>query len=133
MGQNGSVGLAGADMGAAWLLPRLVGLGRASEILLLGDPVPAEEAARIGLVNRVVPEDRLAEETAAWARRLADGAGAGIRETKRLLQAEQEMEFDAGLEAEARGQATLLGAADHREYHRAFNEKRRPDYRGGGA
>ena len=123
------VGLTGADMGAAWLLPRVVGGGRAGEILLLGEPVPAEEAARIGLVNRVVPEERLAEETAAWARRLADGAAAGIRETKRLLREEQEMAFDEGLEAEAQGQATLLGAGDHAEYHRAFNEKRKPDFR----
>ena len=125
------VGLTGADMGAAWLLPRIVGLGRASEILLLGDPVPAEEAGRIGLVNRVVPDDRLGEETALWARRLADGAAAGIRETKRLLQREQEMDFDAALEAEATGQATLLGAPDHHEFHRAFNEKRKPDFRRG--
>jgi enoyl-CoA hydratase/carnithine racemase len=123
------VGLTGADMGAAWLLPRLVGLGRASEILLLGDPVPAEEALRIGLVNRVVPEESLATETAAWARRLADGAGAGIRSTKRLLQQEQEMDLDTALEAEAAGQAVLLGGEDHREYHRAFNEKRKPEFR----
>ena len=126
------VGLTGADMGAAWLLPRVVGFGRASEILLLGDPVPAEEAGRIGLVNRVVPDESLAKETAALARRLADGATAGIRETKILLQAEQEVGFMAALEAEAAGQALLLGGADHREYHRAFNEKRRPDYRKGG-
>jgi enoyl-CoA hydratase/carnithine racemase len=127
------VGLAGADMGAAWLLPRIVGAGRASAILLLGDPVPAEEALRIGLVNAVVPDDGLAAETGSWARRLADGAGAGIRETKRLLQAEAEMGFDAALEAEALGQAALLGGPDHREYHRAFVEKRKPDYRRPGA
>jgi len=123
------VGLTGADMGAAWLLPRVVGLGRASEILLLGDPIPAEEALRIGLVNRVVPEPSLGAEAAAWARRLADGPSAGVTETKRLLQAELEMDFDAALEAEAAGQAVLLGGADHREYHRAFNEKRKPVFR----
>jgi enoyl-CoA hydratase/carnithine racemase len=123
------VGLTGADMGAAWLLPRIVGMGRASEILLLGDPVLAEDALRIGLVNRVVPEEAVAAEAAAWARRLADGPEAGVLETKRLLQAEMEMGFDAALEAEAQGQAVLLGGADHREYHRAFNEKRKPVYR----
>ncbi len=128
-----NVGLTGADMGAAWLLPRIVGLGRASEILLLGDAVEAEEAGRIGLVNRVVPDERLAEETAALVRRLADGAAAGIRETKILLQAEQEVGFMAALEAEAAGQALLLGGPDHREYHRAFNEKRKPDFRKGKA
>jgi enoyl-CoA hydratase/carnithine racemase len=123
------VGLTGADMGAAWLLPRIVGMGHASGILLLGDPVPAEEALRIGLVNRVVPEEALAAETSAWARRLADGPEAGVLATKRLLQAEMEMDFDTALEAEAAGQAVLLGGADHREYHRAFNEKRKPVYR----
>src|SRR5258706_8095332 len=79
------VGLSGADMGAAWLLPRVVGLGRASGILLLGDAVPADEAHRIGLVHRVVPDGDLAAETAALARRLADGSEAGIRATKRML------------------------------------------------
>jgi enoyl-CoA hydratase/carnithine racemase len=126
------VGLAGADMGAAWLLPRIVGMGRASSILLLGDPVPAEEALRIGLVNAVVPDDGLAAETAGWARRLADGARSGIRETKRLLQREAEMSFEEALEAEAAGQAALLGGPDHHEYHRAFVEKRKPDFRKGG-
>jgi enoyl-CoA hydratase/carnithine racemase len=125
------VGLTGADMGAAWLLPRVVGLGRASEILLLGDAIPAEDALRIGLVNRVVPEASLAAEAADWARRLAEGPEAGTSETKRLLQAELEMDFDAALEAEASGQAVLLGGDDHREYHRAFNEKRKPVFRRG--
>lgn len=125
------VGLTGADMGAAWLLPRVVGMGRASEILLLGDPVPAARAEAIGLVNRVVPEADLAAATAEWARRLADGAGAGLRSTKRLLQQEAEMDFDTALDAEAAGQAVLLGAEDHREYHRAFNEKRKPVFRRG--
>jgi enoyl-CoA hydratase/carnithine racemase len=126
------VGLTGADMGAAWLLPRVVGMGRASEILLLGDAIPAERAESIGLVNRVVPDGELAAATAEWAQRLADGAGAGIRATKRLLHQEMEMDFDTALDAEAAGQAVLLGADDHREYHRAFNEKRRPVFRRSG-
>ncbi len=123
------VGLTGADMGAAWLLPRVVGLGRASEILLLGDAIPAEDALRIGLVNRVVPDEVLAGETAAWARRLADGPEAALRATKRLLQQEQEMDFDTALDVEAAGQAVLLGGPDHREYHAAFTGKREPDFR----
>jgi len=125
------VGLAGADMGAAWLLPRVVGLGRASEILLLGDAVGAEDALRAGLVNRVVPEGELAAATEEWARRLAEGPEEAVRATKRLLQRETELGFDAALEAEAAGQAELLGGADHREYHRAFNEKRKPSFRRG--
>jgi len=127
------VGLSGADMGAAWLLPRVVGLGRASGILLLGDAVPADEAHRIGLVHRVVPDGDLAAETAALARRLADGSEAGIRATKRMLREEEALGFDAALEAEAAGQAALLGGPDHREYHRAFNEKRKPVFRKPGA
>jgi len=126
------VGLAGADMGAAWLLPRVVGHGRASEVLLLGDPVDAAAAERIGLVNRVVPDDRLAAETAAWARRVADGAQEGIRATKRLLREEQDMDFESALEAEAAAQAALLGGPDHREYHAAFTGKRPPDFRRNG-
>ncbi|MHC4922477.1 MAG: enoyl-CoA hydratase family protein [Planctomycetota bacterium] len=123
------VGLTGADMGAAWLLPRIVGFGHASRILLLGDRVESDEAERIGLVNRVVPDGE--EEAAAreWAQRLADGARDGIRATKRLLQAEMEMDFDTALDTEAAGQAVLLAGADHREYHAAFNEKRKPVFR----
>ena len=123
------VGLTGADMGAAWLLPRVVGFGRASGILLLGDPVGAEEALASGLVNRVVPDADLAAATAEWARRIADGPADGIRATKRLLQQEQKMDFDTALDAEAAGQAVLLGGPDHREYHRAFVEKRPPVFR----
>ncbi len=123
------VGLTGADMGAAWLLPRVVGLGRASRILLLGDAVPAEEAERIGLVDRLVPDEGLAAATEEWARRLADGAADGVRATKRLLLQEQEMDFDTALDVEAAGQAVLLGGPDHHEYHAAFSEKRKPVFR----
>ena len=79
------VGLAGADMGAAYLLPRVVGLGRAAELLLLGDAVPAEAAERIGLANRVVGDNALMEEAWNLARRLATGPTWAIGSTKSLL------------------------------------------------
>jgi enoyl-CoA hydratase/carnithine racemase len=124
------VGLAGADMGAAWLLPRVVGLGRASELLMTGDFVDAAEALRIGLYNRVVPAERLEEETAALAARLARGPAAGLAATKEALNRELAMSFREALEYEAEVQAALMRGADFREGHRAFVEKRPPRFSG---
>ncbi len=114
------VGLAGADMGAAYLLPRVVGLGRASELLLLGDPVDAETALRIGLATRVVPKDKVLEEATAIARRLADGPGLALGMTKRLLVHEASMDLGAAIEFEAVAQALLLRAKDHRTFYDAY-------------
>lgn len=124
-----SVGLAGADMGCAWLLPRVVGLGRATEILMLGDKVAAEEAERFGL-GRVVDDDRLAEEAAALARRLADGPTFAYAATKLLLTREADMSLQAGIELEAWTQAYLMRSADHAEFLRAFAEGRKPTWSG---
>src|SRR5438309_4040056 len=87
------VGLSGADMGAAYLLPRVIGLGRASELLLLGEPVSADRAEEIGLVTNVVVDDGLAAETSALARRLADGPVAAYGTTKALLTREQDVDL----------------------------------------
>jgi enoyl-CoA hydratase/carnithine racemase len=125
-----SVGLAGADMGCAWLLPRLVGLGRATEILMLGERVTAEEAERYGLANRVVDDDRLAEEAASLARRLADGPTFALAATKLLLTREADMSLQAGIELEAWTQAYLMRSADHTEFFRAFAEGRQPAWTG---
>ncbi len=114
------VGLAGADMGAAYLLPRVVGLGRASELLMLGDPVDAETALRIGLATRVVPKDRVLEEATAIARRLADGPGLALGMTKRLLVHEASMDLGSAIEFEAVAQALLLRAKDHRAFYDAY-------------
>lgn len=114
------VGLAGADMGAAYLLPRVVGLGRASELLLLGDPVDAETALRIGLATRVVPKDKVLEEATALARRLADGPGLALGMTKRLLVHEASMDLGSAIELEAVAQALLLRAKDHRSFYDAY-------------
>lgn len=120
------VGLCGADMGAAFLLPRVVGAGRAFEILALGEFVDAKEAERIGLYNRVVPAVRLAEETAAIAARLAAGPALGIGMTKSMLDREAGMDLETALEAEAQAQALCMEHPDYREAYEAFLAKRSP-------
>ena len=124
------VGLAGADMGCAYLLPRLVGLGRATEILMLGDKVTAEHAERIGLANRVVPDGELAAEAQALARRLADGPTFAYAATKSLLTKEQDMSLSAAIEMEAWVQAMLMRSEDHAEFYRAFTQGRDPQWTG---
>ncbi len=124
------VGLSGADMGVAYLLPRLVGLGRATEILMFGDPVDAEQAERIGLANRVVDDASLADQTQALARRLADGPTLAYGATKSLLTREQDMSLSAAVELEAMTQALLMTGEDHAEFYRAFTEKREPRWQG---
>lgn len=124
------VGLTGADMGAAYLLPKIVGLGRASEILLFGDKVDAATAERWGLVNRVVPPDEVLPTAQAWARRLADGPTQAIRMTKRRLQTELHMDLIAAIESEAEAQALLMMAEDHRIFHAAFARKEEPRWVG---
>src|SRR5215210_8106678 len=99
------VGLSGADMGAAHLLPRLVGLARATELLYTGDFVPAEEAERLGLYNRVVAADELQEATNEMAKRLAAGPSFALAKTKEMLNREMHMNLDAALESEAQAQA----------------------------
>ncbi|MCM2256675.1 MAG: enoyl-CoA hydratase family protein [Vicinamibacteria bacterium] len=122
------VGLAGADMGAAWLLPRLIGQSRATELLLLGDFVDAEEARRIGLYHRVCPHERLADETAALVARLVAGPAAGLAATKDALEREAHMTLEEALRHEAHVQAELMPRDDFAEGHRAFVEKRAPRF-----
>src|SRR6266853_2513141 len=102
------VGLTGADMGAGYLLPRVVGLGRAFELLLLGDTIDVATAERYGLVNRVVPHNELLPAAHQWARRLADGPTLAISMTKRMLNHEPNMDLVSAIEAEAQAQALLL-------------------------
>lgn len=122
------VGLSGADMGASWLLPRIVGHGRATEILMTGDFVPADEALRIGLYNRVVPDGDLPAEARAFAERLARGPSGGLAVTKDALDREASMDLDTALAWEARVQAALMLDPNFREAHAAFREKREPDF-----
>ena len=123
------VGLSGADMGAAWLLPRIIGLGRATELLMTGDFVAADEALRIGLFNRVVPDgDSLAAAT-ALAAELARGPSFALEITKDALNREASMDLDAALAAEAQIQASLMTHADFREAYEAFVARRPPRFR----
>lgn len=124
------VGLAGADMGAAHLLPRVVGLGRATELLMLGDFVEPDEALRIGLYNRVVPRERLAEETAALVARLVRGPRRGLALTKDALNRELHMDVFEALDHEARVQAGLMSEPDFREGFEAFMQRRAPRFEG---
>src|SRR3954451_15534992 len=96
-----SVGLSGADMGSAYLLPRIVGLGRATELLVLGDKVPAEQAERIGLATQVVDDDELPAAAGAIARRLADGPALAYSTTKVMLTRELDMSLGSAIEMEA--------------------------------
>lgn len=124
------VGLTGADMGAAWLLPKVIGTGRAMEHLTLGDKIPADECLRIGLANRVVPHEQVLEEALGLARRLARGPGLAIGMTKKMIWNEWPMDLDAAIEQEAQAQALLLRAGDHRAFYDAWNEGRAPEFEG---
>ena len=119
------VGLSGADMGAAYLLPRVVGLARATELLMLGDRVSAEDALRIGLVNGVVAPARLMDEARALAGRLAAGPFFAIGMTKTLLNQELDTDFAAAIEAEAQGQAICMQTPAFRAAYEAFKGRSR--------
>jgi enoyl-CoA hydratase/carnithine racemase len=124
------VGLAGADMGAAYLLPRIVGLGRATELLVLGDDLGADRALELGLATDVVPDEELADARDRLARRLAEGPALAYSTTKLLLTRELDLDLAGALELEALGQALLMQSEDHREFHAAWAEGRRPDWSG---
>lgn len=123
------VGLSGADMGAAYLLPRLVGMAKATEMLYTGDFISAEEAERIGLYNRVVAAEELETETRALAERLARGPSFALAMTKEMLDRELEVSLDTALEWEAQAQATCMQHPDYREAYEAFVGKREPRFK----
>lgn len=124
------VGLTGADMGAAWLLPRVVGLGRASEWLLLGNGIDARTAHQSGLVTRIAPPEEVLDTAMALARRLADGPNLAHSMTKRMLNGELSMDLSSAIESEAVAQALLLRAGDHREFYEAWAAGREPKFEG---
>ncbi len=123
------VGLSGADMGAAYLLPRLVGLAKATEMLYTGDFTAAEEAGRIGLYNRIVAAEDLATETRTLAERLARGPSFALAMTKEMLNREMDVSLDTALEWEAQAQAVCMQHPDYREAYEAFVEKREPNFK----
>jgi len=124
------VGLTGADMGAGYLLPRLVGLGRASELLLLGNTIDAATAERYGLATQVVPATECLPTALALAQRLARGPLAALASTKHLLDLEWTMNLDDAIELEAQVQARHLREPDHRAFYDAFLARRPPVFSG---
>ena len=124
------VGLSGADMGAAHLLPRVVGLSKATELLYTGDFLSAEEALSCGLYNRVVPAAELESETRNLAERLARGPSFALAVTKEMLEREMDVTLDTALELEAQAQAVCMQHPDYAEAFRAFTEKRPPRFGG---
>lgn len=124
------VGLAGSDMGACALLPRIVGLGRAAELLYTGRAMSGDEAERWGFFTRLVPPERLQDEAAALARAIAAGPAVAHATTKRMLHAEHDMSLDAALDAEAEAQAACMRTRDFARAYEAFVAKRAPEFRG---
>jgi len=124
------IGLGGCDMGAGYLLPRLVGLSNASEFLLTGRFIDAERALRMGLVSEVVAEGELLETGLALARDMLKTSPMGLRMTKEALNVEIDApSLEAALAVEDRQQTILIDTADHKEAVQAFLQKRAPNYR----
>lgn len=123
------VALTGADMGTAWMLPRVIGHGRAMQALYFGDPITSDQALAWGLANAVVPKDEVLATAQAWAKRLATGPQEAIRTTKQAVHAEAEMSLEAALEYETTLQAAMLRTQDHREFYEAHEQQREPSWR----
>jgi enoyl-CoA hydratase/carnithine racemase len=124
------VGLAGADMGSAYLLPRIVGLGRATELLMLGDKVTARRAYELGLATAVVSDDHLTQHAGELALRLATGPAFAYSATKILLTRELDLDLGSAIELEAMTQALLMQAEDFTEFYEAWRDGRKPDWKG---
>jgi enoyl-CoA hydratase/carnithine racemase len=124
------VGLAGCDMGACTLLPRMIGQGRAAELLYTGRAMSADEGLAWGFFNRLVAADTLAAEAQALARSLAEGPTFAHGMTKRLLHQEWAMDLDAAIEAEAEAQAICMQTADFRRAFDAFAARKTPKFEG---
>lgn len=123
------VGLSGADMGACYLLPKIVGLTHATALLMTGDFITAQEAARIGLYNSVVPSEILSDTTMDLARKLAAGPAFGLGVTKQQINQETLPRLREVLDEEARAQAHCMLHPDYREGFAAFTEKRAPKFK----
>ncbi len=118
------------DGGGTFFLPRLVGLARAAEMIFTGEPLNASEAERIGLINRVVPNEELAKATENLADKLAKSPSLALGKAKQALWKNLGANLDSALQTEARSQATCLASDDHREAVRAFLDKREPVFQG---
>ncbi len=124
------VGLAGCDMGACAILPRIIGQGRASELLYLGRSLGGEEGLAWGFFNRLHAPEELGVAAAALAREIAEGPSFGHAMTKRMLQMEWAMSVEQAIEAEAVAQALCMTTKDFRRAYDAFVAKQRPVFRG---
>ena len=124
------VGLAGADMGACNLLPRVIGAGRAAELLYTGRSMKGEEAERWGFLNRIVSSEKLGEEAEVLARQLAYGPNFAHAMTKTCLHQEWEMGIDAAIEAEAQAQAICMQTEDFARAYHAFVAREKPVFEG---
>jgi enoyl-CoA hydratase/carnithine racemase len=124
------VGLSGGDMGAAYLLPRIVGLGRASELLMLGDRVNAERSLAIGLANSLVDDSELSATASELAIALAQGPALAYAATKMLISRQLDSDLAASLELDVMTQALLMKSADHAEFYQAFKAGREPKWTG---
>ncbi len=122
------VGLCGADMGIAWLLPRIIGFGRATELLMTGDFTDAETALRIGLYNRVVPVDEVLGEARKLAEKLARGPSYALGVTKQSLNEEASLDLVSALQTEAEAQAVCMENPNFREAYEAFTAKREAEF-----
>ena len=122
------VGLSGADMGIAWLLPRLIGFGRATELLMTGDFIDAHKALEIGLYNRVVPVDSVVAEAQSFAANLARGPSYALGVTKQSLNQEASIDLAGALRAEAEAQAVCMENPNFREAYEAFRAKRDAEF-----
>ncbi len=122
------VGLSGADMGACYLLPKIIGLTKATELLMTGDFITAPEAYRIGLYNRVVPAEQLSDVTMEMAENLSAGPAHGLAVTKRQINQETLSRLRQVLDAEAVVQAKCMQHSDFQEGYQAFIEKRKPRF-----
>jgi enoyl-CoA hydratase/carnithine racemase len=124
------VGLTGADMGAAFLLPRVIGQGRALELLMLGDDLDAATAERYGLTTQVLPLEQVLPAAHALAQRLATGPTYANAMTKIMVTNEWNMDLNTALESEAQAQALMMMGEDHRNFYEAFKEKQKPKFVG---
>jgi enoyl-CoA hydratase/carnithine racemase len=122
------VGLSGADMGAAYLLPRVIGVAKATELLYTGDFISAQEAERMGLYNQVVAAEQLDDACNEIAQRLAAGPAFALAKTKEMLNRELDMDLEQALECEAQAQAICMQHPDYREAYEAFVAKRSPKF-----
>jgi enoyl-CoA hydratase/carnithine racemase len=125
-----SVGLSGGDMGVCWLLPRIIGLGRATEALMLGGRISSADAVAWGLASRAVPDGRLGAAVDEYVAALKELAPWGLAMTKEMLNRAASMDYSSSIEMEAWTQTLMMTAQDFKEFHAGFTGKRKPEFQG---